>query len=269
MATALIHGLIETRIAPPAQLLVSDINAESLSRLAARYGVQTTSDNQKACQQDVVILAVKPQIFPALLPEIAKHIAANTLVISIAAGVPLQAIEHSLKGARVVRAMPNTPALVSAGATALAQGQYAGPEDIALAGAIFESVGRVVQVSDAEMDAVTALSGSGPGYIFLLTEALADAGVALGLTRETAVALASQTLYGSGKLLHDSGEPPSELRRKVTSPGGTTAAGLAELDRRDFARIIEACLRAASQRGNELGRDALAQLDPARQDTQV
>jgi len=264
MATALIHGLIETRTAEPTQLLVSDINTESLTRLAARYGVQTTSDNQKACRRDIVILAIKPQIFPALLPEIASHITPNTLVISIAAGVPLQAIEHSLQGARVVRAMPNTPALVSAGATALAPGQHASAQDLALAATIFESVGRAVQVSDAEMDAVTALSGSGPGYVFLLAEALADAGVALGLTHETAARLAAQTLYGAGKLLHDSADPPGELRRKVTSPGGTTAAGIAELERQNFARIIEDCLRAASQRGSELGRDALAQLDPAK-----
>ena len=261
MATALIHGLLEAGVAEPSRLLVSDVRPESLAQLNARYGVQTTRDNRKACACDVVVLAVKPQSFPSLLPELAPWIAASSLVISIAAGVPVHAVEHCLPHARVVRAMPNTPALVSAGATALAAGKLAGAGELALAETIFASVGRVVRVADAEMDAVTALSGSGPAYVFLLAEALANAGVALGLSRETASILATQTLYGAGKLLHESSEAPQALRSKVTSPGGTTAAGIAELEKQGFARAVEACLRAASQRGAELGHAAAAALN--------
>jgi pyrroline-5-carboxylate reductase len=147
-------------------------------------------------------------------------------VISIAAGVPLALIESKLQGRRVVRAMPNTPALVGAGATAIAPGQHAGPEDLALARALFESVGRVVETPESLLDAVTALSGSGPAYVFYLAEALVDAGEAIGLPKQVAAELALQTVYGAAKLLHESSETPAELRRKVTSPGGTTQAGV-------------------------------------------
>jgi pyrroline-5-carboxylate reductase len=260
MASALIHGLIATQTAGPEQLLVSDIRRDGLDELQQRYGVRTSADNGRACECDVVILSVKPQIIPALLPELAQHVSGSTLVISIAAGVPLRALEDQLPGARVMRAMPNTPALVSAGATALAAGVRATPDDVMLATAVFASVGRVVRVEDAHMDAVTALSGSGPAYVFLMAEALATAGAQLGLPPEIASALAAQTLFGAGKLLHESSEPPSELRRKVTSPGGTTAAGIAALERRDFVGTIAACLEAACARGAELGRETAAKL---------
>jgi pyrroline-5-carboxylate reductase len=256
MATALIHGLLETHTARAEQLLVSDVRPEGLEHLRQRYGVATTNDNRSACTRDVVVLSVKPQTFAALLPEIAPHIGEQRLVISIAAGVPLQAIEQCLPKARVVRAMPNTPALVSEGATALAAGARATADDLALATSIFASVGRVVQVDDAHMDAVTALSGSGPAYVFLLAEALARAGAELGLDPQTAAVLAAQTLYGAGKLLVQSSEAPSELRRKVTSPGGTTAAGIGVLESHHFANTIAACLRAACLRGRELGEAA-------------
>jgi pyrroline-5-carboxylate reductase len=260
MASALIQGLLETHTAEADQLLASDVRPEALSQLRERFRVQTTDDNRRACQSDVVILSVKPQTFPTLLPEIAPQLPAKALVISIAAGVPLGAVQSHLPRARVMRAMPNTPALVSAGATALAAGPRATPADVQLATAIFSSVGQVVHVDDAHMDAVTALSGSGPAYVFLLAEALAAAGEQLGLSPENAAALAEQTVYGAGKLLHESDEAPGELRRKVTSPGGTTAAGLAALEQRDFAGTIAACLRAACARGAELGQEASARL---------
>jgi pyrroline-5-carboxylate reductase len=256
MATALIHGLLEKHTTRAEQLLVSDIRPEGLEQLRQRYGVETTHDNRLACAREIVVLGVKPQTFGALLPEIAPHIGEHTLVISIAAGVPLHAIEQRLPRARVVRAMPNTPALVSEGATALAAGARATADDVALATTIFASVGRVVQVDDANMDAVTALSGSGPAYVFLLAEALSRAGAELGLAPETAAVLAAQTLYGAGKLLAQSAESPSELRRKVTSPGGTTAAGIGVLESHHFANTIAACLRAACMRGRELGEAA-------------
>jgi pyrroline-5-carboxylate reductase len=256
MATALIQGLIATHTARREQLLVSDVRQEGLVQLRDKYGVRTTLDNRVACNSDILVLSVKPQTFAGLLPAIAPHLAPSTLVISIAAGVPLRAIEAALPQSRVVRAMPNTPALVSAGATAIAPGSKATPEDMALATKIFVSVGQVVHVDEAQMDAVTALSGSGPAYVFLLAEALAAAGAELGLAPEIASVLAAQTIYGAGRLLIESHDPPSELRRKVTSPGGTTAAGLAALEARDFAGAVAACLRAANARGAELGKEA-------------
>jgi pyrroline-5-carboxylate reductase len=256
MATALIQGLIATQTARREQLLVSDVRPEGLVQLRDKFGVRTTSDNRAACSSDIVVLAVKPQNFPGLLPLIAPSLAPSTLVISIAAGVPLRAIESALPQSRVVRAMPNTPALVNEGATAVAGGSKATPEDLALASKIFVSVGRVVVVDEAQMDAVTALSGSGPAYVFLLAEALAAAGAELGLSPEVAGILAAQTLHGAGKLLAESNDSPSELRRKVTSPGGTTAAGIAALEERDFAGAVAACLRAACKRGEELGKEA-------------
>jgi pyrroline-5-carboxylate reductase len=181
-------------------------------------------------------------------------------VISIAAGVPLAAIEALLPKSRVVRAMPNTPAMVLAGATALAPGSRATASDMALATAIFASVGEVVQVPDSQMDAVTALSGSGPAYVFLLAEALIAAAAELGMPSETATTLAIQTIYGAGKLLRESTDAPDVLRRKVTSPGGTTAAGIAQLESHDFAGAVRACIAAAQARGSELGQDAVAKL---------
>lgn len=254
MASALIQGLLATGTARPQQICVSDVRPEGLAALREKHGVTTTQDNLQACASDIVVLSVKPQVFPALLPELAPRLGAGKLVISIAAGVPLASIEARLPEARVIRAMPNTPALVSAGATALARGARASAADMALASAIFQSVGKIVEVGDADMDAVTALSGSGPAYVFLLVEALTGGAVQLGLAPEVAATLAAQTIYGAGKLLHDSSEAPSELRRKVTSPGGTTAAGLAALEKRDFAGVIADCLAAARDRGRELGK---------------
>lgn len=260
MATALIQGLIATHTARREQLLVSDVRPEGLVQLRDKYGIRTTLDNRAACQSDIVVLSVKPQNFAGLLPMIAPHLAPSTLVVSIAAGVPLRAIESALPHSRVVRAMPNTPALVSAGATALAPGSKATTEDLALSTKIFTSVGCVVHVDESQMDAVTALSGSGPAYVFLLAEALAAAGTEMGLAPEVAAVLAAQTVYGAGKLLAESPDSASELRRKVTSPGGTTAAGVAALEARDFAGAVVACVRAACARGGELGQEAAKSL---------
>jgi pyrroline-5-carboxylate reductase len=260
MAAALIQGMLATATTQPDRVMASDVREESLAALRARYGIETSSDNLHACAADVVVLSVKPQVFPALLPELAPHLGEHALVISIAAGVPLRAIEALLPRARVVRAMPNTPALVSAGVTALALGSRANAADGALATAMFESVGRVVHVSEELMDAVTALSGSGPAYVFLMAEALIDAGVKLGLSPQVSATLATQTLSGAAKLLAESDEPPEALRRKVTSPGGTTAAGIAALEAHDFRGALAACLEAARDRGRELGVEAAAKL---------
>jgi pyrroline-5-carboxylate reductase len=260
MASALIHGLIASQTSRPEQIIASDVRSETLAALSSAHGVATTQDNAQACSADVVVLSVKPQVMPALLAEIAPHLKPSTLVISIAAGVPLALIESQLIGRRVVRAMPNTPALVAAGATAIAPGQHAGPPDLALARSIFESVGVVVETPESLLDAVTALSGSGPAYVFYLAEALVEAGEAVGLPKQIASELALQTVYGAAKLLRESSEAPAELRRKVTSPGGTTQAGVSKLDELGAKAAFRACVIAARDRGQELGKEAVAKL---------
>jgi pyrroline-5-carboxylate reductase len=260
MASALIQGLLASGTSKPERIVASDVRAEALDALRTAHGIETTQDNARACGADVIVLSVKPQVLPALLAEIAPHVKESALVISIAAGAPLAMIESQLSGRRVVRAMPNTPALVGAGATAIAPGQHAGNDDLALARRIFESVGTVVDTPESLLDAVTALSGSGPAYLFYLAEALVDAGEAVGLPAHVAQELALQTVYGAAKLLHESSEAPAELRRKVTSPGGTTQAGVAKLDELKVKEAFKACVTAARDRGHELGKEALAKL---------
>ena len=260
MASALIHGLLARGTARPASLIASDVRAEGLAALADKHGIVTTHDNARACQAEIVVLSVKPQVLPSLLTELSPQLDPGSLVISIAAGVPLAVIESQLPGRRVIRAMPNTPALVGAGATAIAAGSGASDDDLANARAIFESVGVVVEVAEDLLDAVTALSGSGPAYVFYLAEALVEAGRDVGLRDDVARTLALQTVFGSAKLLHESGEAPGELRRKVTSPNGTTEAGVQTLDARQVREAIRACVTAARDRGRELGREALERL---------
>jgi pyrroline-5-carboxylate reductase len=262
MASALIHGLLASRTSQPDRIIASDVRAETLAALSGEHGISTTQDNARACGAEVIVLSTKPQVLPDLLAEIAPHVKPETLVVSIAAGVPLALIESQLPGRRVVRAMPNTPALVAAGATAIAPGALAGEADLALARSIFESVGVVVETPEALLDAVTALSGSGPAYVFYLAEALIDAGEAAGLPNDIARTLALQTVYGAAKLLHEGSEPPAELRRKVTSPGGTTQAGIAKLDELEVKSAFRACVIAARDRGQELGKQASAKLAP-------
>jgi pyrroline-5-carboxylate reductase len=178
-------------------------------------------------------------------------------VLSIAAGIPLEVIERALgDGVRVVRAMPNTPALVRSGATALAAGTHATEQDMAIAEQIFAAVGVAVRVPEALMDAVTGLSGSGPAYLFAMVEALASAGESAGLPAEAAARLAHHTVVGAAKLLEHSGEPPATLRAKVTSPGGTTQAGLQRLVDRDFAGVVADAVACATERSRELGEEA-------------
>jgi pyrroline-5-carboxylate reductase len=261
MASALIEGLIAAGTCPASRIVATDARADALAALAQRHGIGSASDNVSAARAaDVIVLSTKPQVFPAILPELAPVIGKDKLVISIAAGVPIAVIESQLASARVVRAMPNTPALVQAGATAIAAGTHASSADMDVAAAIFASVGIVERVPESALDAVTALSGSGPAYVFLMVEALAAAGVRVGLPESTAAALAAQTVFGAGKLLHESGEAPEALRRKVSSPGGTTVAGLERLEQRDFRGTIAQAVERATERGRELGAEAAAKL---------
>jgi pyrroline-5-carboxylate reductase len=206
----------------------------------------------KAC--DVVVLAVKPQVIDKTLTAIAGDIGPNHLVISVAAGVSLAAMEAKLPpGTRVVRTMPNTPATALAGATALAAGTHATGADLARAKGIFEAIGRAVVLEESMLDAVTGLSGSGPAYVMLMIEALADGGVKVGLHRDIALLLAAQTVYGSAKLLLETGEHPGRLKDMVTSPGGTAIAGLHTLESGGLRHTLINAVETATKRAAELG----------------
>lgn len=262
MATALIRGLVQAGACTPGEILATDVRKDQLERLARDHGIAVARDNREAAAWgDVVVLATKPQIFHVVLSEVAMGIRPDALVVSIAAGVPIAAIEARMPArTRVVRTMPNTPALVGAGATAIAAGEHATDEDLAVAKRIFESVGVAVTLDESLLDAVTGLSGSGPAYIFLIIEALADAGVKVGLHRETAQLLAAQTVLGSARLLLDTGEHPGRLKDMVTSPGGTAIAGLHTLEAGGMRTTLMNAVEAATRRSAELGTVMAAKL---------
>ena len=258
MAGALIRGLIGTATVPADRIIAADPDQERLSSLEEELDIRVTSNNAEAVKEaTVVVLATKPQVFAQLLPGLAEALDPDALLVSIAAGISTEVIERALPaGARVVRTMPNTPALVGAGATAIAAGSHATDEDLALAENLFLSVGISVRVPEKQIDAVTGLSGSGPAYVFAMIEALRDAGAREGLPEETALRIASQTVFGAARLLLDEKEAPEVLRDRVTSPGGTTRAGLDALASAGFADAILGAVRAATRRSVELGKIA-------------
>lgn len=258
MASAIIRGLVSEGTLPPERILAADPEEARLQSLESKLGIRVTADNTKAVHEaTVVVLAVKPQTFPQVLPVVSAALNRQVLVVSIAAGISTRLIERALpEGARVVRTMPNTPALVGAGATAIAGGAHATDEDLSLAETLFRSVGIAVRVPEDQIDAVTALSGSGPAYVFAMIEALRDAGAAEGLPEETALRLATQTVFGAARLLLEEGESPEVLRQRVTSPGGTTRAGLDALEAAGFADALRGAVRAAARRSVELGKIA-------------
>ena len=250
MGEALLGGLVASGWAGAGELHVVEPDpARQRAVSAASPGVSISTEPLYGIG---AVIAVKPDVVAAVLPALAA--AATARVLSIAAGVRTEAIEAGLPaGTPVVRAMPNTPALVGAGAAAIAPGSAAGPEDLEWARGILEAVGTVAVVAEADLDAVTGLSGSGPAYLFRLAEALRAAGTAQGLDPAVADALVRQTLLGAATLLAESGEDPGRLRENVTSPGGTTAAGLAVLDDADFMGLIDRVVTAATRRSRELG----------------
>jgi pyrroline-5-carboxylate reductase len=258
MAEALIKGLIAAGVVEPSQIHGSDPRRERCQDLTSRFGIVTTTQNVDVVKHaEIVVLSVKPQILPQVLDEVAPHLRPQALVISIAAGIPVSSIEKRLpKGTRVVRTMPNTPALVGAGATAIAAGGHATAEDLEAAQKIFDAVGMTVLLDEEQLDAVTGLSGSGPAYVFLIIEALSDAGVKMGLSRYNALALAAQTVLGSAKLLLETHEHPGRLKDMVTSPGGTAIAGIATLEAGGLRTTLINAVEAATRRSQELGAQA-------------
>lgn len=259
MGFALIGGLVRSGVASAKHITVCDTDTSARDRLSTAYGVATTDDARGAVDGvDAVVIALKPQVIPTVLPGIADSITVEQTVLSIAAGLSTGTLE-SLLGAtdarpvRIVRAMPNTPALIGSGISAVCGGKHATEDDIKRAEGILGAVGEVVRVLESQMDAVTGLSGSGPGFVYLVIEALADGGVRAGLPKALALKLATQTVLGAAKMVADTGEHPAVLRDRVTSPGGTTIAGLHAAEAAGLRNALISAVYAAAKRSEELG----------------
>jgi pyrroline-5-carboxylate reductase len=256
MGEVLARGIISAGLMDANNVTISDLERERLEYLSRNYGVNVTESNSEALENaTVVILAVKPQTMGDVLREISGFIGGGELFISIAAGISLRFLEENLGGkVRVIRVMPNTPALIGAGAAALAPGGYATENDLALTREIFDSVGISIIVKEELIDAVTGLSGSGPAYGFMIIEALKEGGVKMGLSEDIALTLAAQTLLGAAKLCLSGDKTPSELTAMVTSPGGTTIEGIKALERGKLKETLVSAVKAATFRSKELGR---------------
>jgi len=259
MAEAIARGLLRTAEYEPADLRAIDPNPDRQKLFRDHLGIPCSTGCDSIAGVDTVILAVKPFVVAEALAQIQPAFSADMVLISIAAGISSRFIEERLVSAnasqpRVIRVMPNTPMLVGKGISALARGTYATEQDLIEAERIFAAGGKTVRVAEPLIDAVTALSGSGPGYLFYLTDALARAGVSLGLPDEVAAELARQTVIGAGALLEQSKDPPAELQRKVTTPGGTTQAGIETLQAGGLDALLAKALAAAAKRSRELGK---------------
>lgn len=263
MAGALLRGLFASGTVDKTRVRASDVRSERLAELRQLYDIATTQDNRElALWADLLVLSVKPQVMDRVLDEIGATIRPETLVVSIAAGVPIRSIESRLHtGVRVIRAMPNTASIVLAGATGIAPGVHATDDDVALAKTLFDATGRSVVLDESLIDAVTGLSGSGPAYVMLMIEAMADGGVKVGLHRDTALLLAAQTVFGSAKLLLETGEHPGRLKDMVTSPGGTAIAGLHTLEAGGLRRTLIDAVENATLRATQLGEQMAKKLE--------
>lgn len=255
MAEAMVRGVLAAGLVDKKTIMIAEPNAARCAYLETQYGVTCTGDAEtlsRAC--NVLVVAVKPQVAAEVLSVYRDFISADHLVISIMAGVPLQVLAGYFAGpVRLIRVMPNTPALVLTGASAFSPNPQATAADREIAMAIFSAIGTCVEVPEHLLDAVTGLSGSGPGYVFTFIEALIDGGVLAGLPRPIAEQLVLQTVYGSAKLALETKEPPAVLKGKVTSPGGTTITGLQVLENGAFRGVVMAAIEAATARSKELG----------------
>lgn len=252
MGEALLSGLLRAGRSP-ADLVFTERHAERTKLLEERYGVTGVSAADAVDTADTIVVAVKPQEIGALLDELAPVVSARNLIITIAAGIPASFLEQRLaEGTPVVRVMSNTPVFVDEAMSAIAAGAHATEEHLARTESLLRPVGKVIRVPESQLDAVTALSGSGPAYFFFLVEAMIDAGILLGLPRAVAAELIVQTAVGSAKMLSESGEHPVQLREAVTSPGGTTIAAIRELENHGVRAALLAALEAARDRSREL-----------------
>lgn len=254
MGEALVAGLVHAGWAAPGEIVVGEIHAARRDALAEAYGVAIAAETIEAVKDaPAILLAVKPQDLDGVLDEMAGVVTDAQLVMSIAAGIPTALIERRLGGAvPVVRAMPNTPALLREGATAIAAGTHATDEHMALADSILSAVSLIVHLPERYLDAVTGVSGTGPAYVFFLAEALVEAAVGVGLPRDVATELTIKTLLGSARMLSETGRHPVELREEVTSPGGTTVAAMSVLEHRGVRSAFLDAVRAATERSRQL-----------------
>ena len=266
MGEGFIDAVIQSGLLPAAKISVADVDPGRLNYLNEKYGVTVLRDNGKLFQScRMVVLAVKPQQMPAVLKDVSGRrgyrLSERKLVISIAAGFAIRKMEEilyppldaeSVRNLPIIRVMPNTPALVLSAVSGMSPNRFVTEEDARVARTLLQAVGEVVELEEEALDAVTALSGSGPAYVFYLVESMTEAGIQMGLEPATAASLAVATLRGAAKLLEASGEPPEELRRKVTSPGGTTAAAIDVFEKRGFKSIIIAAIASATRRAQEL-----------------
>ncbi|MDR0477979.1 MAG: pyrroline-5-carboxylate reductase [Desulfobulbaceae bacterium] len=258
MATALIGGLLQSGAAASENIVCSEVQGEVRRGLKERFAIAVTGDNLKVSRQaDIIVYAVKPQVLPEVLRQTAEVVDDTKLIISIAAGVPLAALAHGLGVSegkiRLIRVMPNLCALVGESATAIAAGAGTRPGDTDLAKTIFDAVGTSVVMGENLLDAFTGLGGSGPAYVFLIIEALADAGVNMGLTRQDALLVAGQTLFGTAKMFVQGQEHPAQLKDRVCSPGGTSIAGVEALERGALRATLMQAVAAATERSRQLG----------------
>ena len=256
MGEAMVTGLVRSGLVKARRLVITDPNAARVTMLAEKFGVATAGNCRELVRIcDLVLLAVKPFVVPDVLREVRGLWRPDQTLVSIAAGVPTAFLEE-LVGMElpVVRVMPNTPCLVGEGASAVCAGRWAGEEHVARVKALFGAVGMAVQVEEDLMDAVTGLSGSGPAYMFLICEALMDAGVRLGLTRHTALTLAAQTMLGAAKMILTTGEHPAELKNRVTTPAGTSAEGLLALEKGILRVVLSEAVTAAADRSRAMSR---------------
>ena len=254
MGETLVSGLLRAGRSP-AELLLTERRPRRAAELTERYGVDVVSNREAAGKAETIMLVVKPQDMPELLEEIAPVVRPGQLVVSLAAGITTTSIEARLpEGVAVVRVMPNTPALVDEGMAALSRGSHCDETHLVEAEQLLAATGRVLRVPERQQDAVTAISGSGPAYLFFVVEAMIEAGVHLGLPRATATELVIQTMVGSAKLLRETGEHPTVLRERVTSPGGTTAAAVRKLEDHKVRAAFMTALESARDRSRALAR---------------
>jgi pyrroline-5-carboxylate reductase len=255
LAEALAAGIARARIIPAESIIISEPVSERCSHLREKHGFTTTDKNtQASVGGGTIFLAVKPQILPDVLKEIAPFINTEQLVISIAAGITLELLEKSLPGISVVRSMPNTPALVGSSATVISPGHSVHADMTHWVVELFQAVGTCHVLPEDLLDAVTGLSGSGPAYIFRMAEALIEAGMSVGIPAEESAGLVKQTIMGAARLMMETEKSPTELRERVTSPGGTTQAGLAAMDEAEFSEIVVEAVMSATKRAKELGK---------------
>lgn len=259
MATALARGLVRAELVAPDSIMASDPMRSSREYFSTQVpGATVVDDNrQVGANADVLLLAVKPQQADEVLAGIREAVAPAALVISIAAGVTIARLSTQLpSGQRIVRVMPNTPCLIGRGASGYSLGAHATSEDGELVGRLLSAVGVAFEVPETQLDAVTGLSGSGPAFVYTMVEALAEGGVAVGLPTELAAQLAVHTTLGAAAMVHQTGETPDALRKRVTSPGGTTLAGLSALEAHGFKSAVMGAIEAATRRSKELGQSS-------------